>query len=49
MIIKFDEHGNVQWNFYRKAYKKARWRKAGKRQLDFMLKHGYKRGLIVVI
>lgn len=49
MTIEFDEHGNVRWNFYRKTYKKARWRRLGRRQLDFMLKNGYKSGLIIVI
>lgn len=49
MTITFDERGNVQWNFYRKAYKKSRWRKCGQRQLDYMLKSGYKSGLILVI
>ena len=48
MTITYDEHGNVQWHFYRKAYKKARYRRAGKRQLDFMLKCGYNSGLIIV-
>ena len=49
MTIIFDENGNVQWNFYRKAYKKARYRKAGKRQLDFLLKQGCNKGLIIVV
>lgn len=49
MTIEFDEHGNVQWNFYRKAYRKSRWRKLGQRLLDSMLKEGYKNGMIIVV
>lgn len=49
MTIRFDEHGNVQWNIYRKAYKKSRWRKCGQRLLEHCMKQGYKSGLIIVI
>jgi len=49
MTIFFDENGNSLWKFYRKSYRKARWRKSGQRKLDYMLKCGYKSGLIGVI
>ena len=50
MTIEFDINGNTVWHFYRKAYRKARWRKVGQRLLDYELKNfpGYS-GLIIVI
>lgn len=40
--------GVITWKFYRKAYRKARWRKAGQRQIEIMQKyHGAKDILIV--
>ena len=50
MTIEFDKGGNVTWRFYRKAYKKARWRRLGQRSLNYVLKNypGYS-GLIIVV
>lgn len=50
MTIEFDKGGNVTWCFYRKAYKKARWRRLGQRLLNYELKiyPGYS-GLIIVV
>ena len=50
MTIQIHKDGNIKWNFYRKTYRKARWRKLGKRILDRITKEypGYY-GLIVVV
>ena len=37
MTIDIDREGNVSWHFYRKSYKKARWRRAGQRQVNCIL------------
>lgn len=39
MIIEVMPDGLVKWIFYRKTFRKARWRKAGKRQLAAFMKH----------
>ena len=50
MTILIDKEGKVTWNFYRKSYRKARWRKLGKRELDNIKKYypGYA-GLIIIV
>ena len=48
MSIFFDETGNSLWKFYRKAYRKARWRKTGQRFLARAMKGG-KSGLLFVV
>lgn len=39
MTITYDVHGNAEWRFYRKSYRKSRWRKEGQRMLDYLLKN----------
>ena len=39
MTIHIDLEGNIIWNFYRKAYRKARWRRIGTRCIQYMQKH----------
>ena len=52
MTIQVFPNGLIEWRFYRKAYRKARWRKLGSRCLKDMLKTmeeiGSKGGLIIV-
>jgi hypothetical protein len=38
MVIKISKDGTIEWKFYRKSYRKARWRNAGKRELDWFMK-----------
>lgn len=49
MIITIVD-GVVTWRFYRKAYRKARWRRLGQRQLNITLKYypNYD-GIIIVV
>ena len=49
MIIKIAEDGTVKWQFYRKSYKKARWRKLGARLLADFKKDAGAHGLIFVV
>lgn len=50
MSITIDPYGNVTWNFYRKAYRKARWRRIGARDLKrFKKYYPESSGLIMVI
>ena len=48
MVIKIDKDGIVKWQFYRKSYKKARWRKLGARLLKDFQKEAGVHGLIFV-
>ena len=48
MVIKIAEDGTVKWQFRRKSYKKARWRKLGARLLKDFQKDTGTHGLIVV-
>lgn len=52
MVIQIFPNGLIEWRFYRKAFRKARWRKLGSRCLKNMLKtiedDGLKGGLIIV-
>jgi hypothetical protein len=38
MLIEITTDGTIIWHIYRKAYKKARWRRAGKRELNSFLR-----------
>ena len=38
MTIEISKDGKIKWSFYRKHYKKARWRRAGQRELNWFLK-----------
>lgn len=49
MIIKIAEDGTVKWQFYKKSYKKARWRRLGARLLKDFQKETGAYGLIFVI
>ena len=54
MTIEVSKDRTVKWNFYRKAYKKARWRRLGERCIKdffrFIDEHpGSTGGLIVII
>lgn len=49
MVIKIAEDGTVKWQFYRKSYKKARWRRLGTRLLTDFQKEKGANGLIFVI
>ena len=48
MIIIIHRDGSVAWHFHRKSYRKARWRKAGQRQVNDIQKDG-SFGLAIVI
>ena len=45
--------GSAEWHFYRKAYRKARWRRLGQRCLNdfhrFQKEHPGAHGLIIVV
>lgn len=47
MFIIVHKDGQIEWHFWRKSYRKARWRKLGQRMLDDYIKHGLQ-GLIIV-
>lgn len=47
MCIIVYEDGRTEWHFWRKAYRKARWRRLGQRMVDDFIKNGF-HGLIVV-
>lgn len=49
MIIIIAEDGTVKWQFCRKSYKKARWRKLGTRLLKDFQKDAGAHGLIFVV
>ena len=49
MIIEVSQDGTVKWNFYRKAYRKARWRRLGRRLLNDFRKTPGAYGLILVV
>ena len=55
MTIEVEKDRTVKWNFYRKAYRKARWRKLGQRCLNDFYRFAKERqwdevsGLIVVV
>ena len=36
MLVTIGIDGAIEWEFYRKSYKKARWRKAAQRQIETM-------------
>jgi len=50
MVIKV-KNGEVTWRFYRNAYRKARWRRAGtrylKEMLELMKEYGTTSGMII--
>lgn len=46
IIVRDDE--DIEWRFYRKSFKKARWRKAGQRLLNDYLKIPAPKGVIWV-
>jgi len=52
MVIKIKEDGFVEWNIYKKSYRKSRWRKVGNRELKRFMKfreeHPVAHGLIIV-
>ena len=52
MVIHIRLDGSVEWHIYRKAYKKARWRKVGNRALKVFMEHRAKypgaHGLVIV-
>lgn len=49
MVIEVAKDGTVKWQFYRKSYKKARWRKLGARLLADLQKEAGAHGLIFVV
>lgn len=49
MVIEVCKDGTVKWRFYRKAYKKARWRRLGARLLADFQKDAGASGLIFVV
>lgn len=52
MVIEVFIDGSTKWHFYRKAYRKARWRNVGQRELKsffrFKEEHPEAHGLIIV-
>ena len=50
MYVEVKADGSIKWTFYRKAYKKSRWKKVGKRQVDFLMSAypGFTGGIIVI-
>ena len=47
MIIEYNEDGSVVWQFFRKGYRKARWRRAGERMLRTRVGM-YRSGMILI-
>ena len=49
MTIYVRKGGKIEWKFYRKSYRKARWRRLGQRLLnDFMATNPEATGIIFV-
>ena len=52
MVIEITTDGIIRWHIYRKAYKKARWRRAGQRELNCFLRFKEQKplahGLIII-
>lgn len=49
MTIELDENGKITWHIYRKHFKKARYKKAAQRDINWMLQHypGHKTVIIM--